>query len=305
MEKKNMITSYDQFLVLLTECLQKKYGKGCYFQPYEKLGINGVVKRCLSIKSRGADVSPCVWLDEFYSAYVNNEMNLSDIAEEIFQSYKQNGMDCSIDASQFMDWNKIRQRIRCRLINTEKNKILLSDVPHRDILDMSVVYYYWVTITGSVEGTINICNQHMKFWDTDENTLYSEAWQNMRKAGEADVSNIIDHINSTLDMTQTNDINRLNGQMYVLSNSNRLYGAIYMTDLEKLAEIAEKMDTDLWILPSSIHEVILIPCNYTDDAKKLADMVSEINKTELSAEEILSCHVYYFSRKTARISIAA
>ena len=106
-------------------------------------------------------------------------------------------------------------------------------------------------------------------------------------------------------MPQTKDINRLNGQMYVLSNTNRLYGAVYMTDLEKMAEIAERMDCDLWILPSSIHEVILIPCSYTDDAKKLADMVCEINKTELSAEEFLSSHVYYFNRKTARISIAA
>ena len=305
MEKKNMPISYARFLILLTECLKKRCDKGCCFQQYEKLATNGVVKRFLTIKNGGVDVLPCIWMDEFYSAYVNNKMSLSDIAEEIFQSYKQNGMDCPINASRFMDWNKIRQGIRCRLINIEKNKILLSGVPHRDILDMSIVYYYWVTITDSVEGIINISNQHMKFWNADEKILYSEAWQNMHEAGEADVRNIIDRISSTLDMPQTKDINRLNGQMYVLSTTNRLYGAVYMTDLEKMAEIAERMDCDLWILPSSIHEVILIPCSYTDDAKKLADMVCEINKTELSAEEFLSSHVYYFNRKTARISIAA
>ena len=305
MENKNMATNYEQFLTLLTECLQKKLGRGYQFFPQKILKTNEVVKHSLTITSGDSNIAPSICMDAFYLDYASHNMKLDYIAEAVLQIYKQNKADCPIDASLFTDWSQIRGTIRCRLVNTEKNKHLLSEMPHREVLDLSIVYYLQVKVSGSAEGTIHIRNEHMKFWHTDEASLYTEAWKNMHAAGDADISSIMDIIASVLDMPQPHTAPVLDSQMYVLTNRNRLYGAVHMADLQKMAEIADKMNTDLWILPSSIHEVILIPGILKNNAAELAQMVCEINKTELSAGEILSCHVYYFSRNTGKISIAA
>lgn len=305
MEPKNVTMSYEQFLTLLTECLQKKLGSGYQFIPQNVLKTNGVVKHSLAIKNGISNIAPSICMDAFYLDYINKKMKLDYIAEAAYQIYKQNEVNCPIDASRFMDWNQIRNGIRCRIVNTENNKTLLSKIPHREFLDLSILYYLQVTVPDGTEGTIHICNEHMKFWNIDENRLYSEAWQNMRAAKDAEVSSMMDMIGSALSVPQSRTSHIVGGQMYVLTNRNRLYGAAHMTDLDKMAEIAAQINNDLWILPSSIHEVILIPAIWNDSAAELANMVCEINKTELSASEILSCHVYYFSRDTGTVSIAA
>ena len=92
--------------------------------------------------------------------------------------------------------------------------------------------------------------------------------------------------------------------MYVLTNQSRLYGAAELLDGNMLKRIAEQLQGDYMILPSSVHELIVL--KDTDRPhNELADMVKEINSTCLAPDEVLSNHVYRYDRKTREVSIAA
>ena len=80
-------------------------------------------------------------------------------------------------------------------------------------------------------------------------------------------------------------------------------GASVMLYKDPLRDFANYMGHDLYILPSSIHEVILIPAYDHDSYDELTSMVKEVNSTQLSKEEILSDHVYFYSRETGQISM--
>jgi len=91
--------------------------------------------------------------------------------------------------------------------------------------------------------------------------------------------------------------------MYVLTNQQRFLGACCILYDDVLKEIAERLDSDLYILPSSIHEVILMPVTVTESVPALSQMVCDINQSEVSAEEILSDHIYYYHRSTDSITM--
>ena len=94
-------------------------------------------------------------------------------------------------------------------------------------------------------------------------------------------------------------------QIMILTNDASRYGAVEMLNLSLLAEYAKERDRDLYILPTSIHEVMVIEAMQEVAGRELKSIVMSMNREEVSAEERLSDHVYYFSRKDGKISIAA
>ena len=89
--------------------------------------------------------------------------------------------------------------------------------------------------------------------------------------------------------------------------NNRLFEIIYILMQKKKVtakELADKFDSDIYILPSSIHETLLIPADGEKDAEELKDMVRTINATEVSPEEVLSDNVYVYIRATERVEMA-
>ena len=95
-------------------------------------------------------------------------------------------------------------------------------------------------------------------------------------------------------------------KMYVLGNRSRQYGAVQMCNPQALQEAAETIGDDFYILPSSIHETILVPVRgKEDEADKLAEMVACVNSSEVPDTEILSNHVYRYRRQSRRIELAA
>ena len=82
--------------------------------------------------------------------------------------------------------------------------------------------------------------------------------------------------------------------MYVLTNSRSHMGASALLALPFLDEFRERIGEDFWILPSSIHEVILVPVSKVEDRAKLCAMVREINETQVPPQEVLSDEVYSY-----------
>ena len=91
--------------------------------------------------------------------------------------------------------------------------------------------------------------------------------------------------------------------MFVLTNESNLFGAACIIYPNLLQHYAAEAQTDFYILPSSIHEVILVPTLDCDNYPELSEMVQEVNDTQLQDDEILSIHAYYYSRKSNEITM--
>ena len=84
--------------------------------------------------------------------------------------------------------------------------------------------------------------------------------------------------------------------MYVMTNTRGINGAACLLYKNALARFAQKLKQDLFLLPSSVHEVILVPKSDILKKEDLSEMVREINKTEVSPKEVHSDTVYVYDR---------
>lgn len=299
------IMSYNEFIWRIIEGLEEKMGDGYHFTADVSLGNNGKAENFLMIKDGGSPVAPRIPMGPFYSRCIQEGDKIPSLVDEIVDIYRKNECNSNFDAASFMEWGRIQSNIRCCLRNKGMNTAMLSGDPHRDILDLSLTYYTELSLPDGGFGTVHVNNRHMDIWNVDEKELYRTAVHNMKETKDAVLENITDITGRLLDAGGVGNLIDSDSitWMYVLGNKNRVYGAVQILNTEIMEEAAGILGDNFIILPSSIHEVILVPDACARELLYLKQMVKEINETELAPEEILSGHVYRYSRKKgARIA---
>lgn len=298
--------NFMKFTEVITQKLCKKLGKEYQVEQKDISGINGTVKHSLMLIQKGKDIHPCINLDTYYSQYKAGK-EMDSLVEAILESCSEESPVRLSSVLNFTDWENVKPFIYAKLVNREKNRLLLQDVPNRTYLDLSLVYYVRLeSVLNEKYAAVQINNEYMGYWEIDEDMLYQSAWENIINSNEAVVDNIADILKPFLCRGEnqkadgTEDI-----QIYVLSNKYHINGAVQMCNPKALRKVAETIGDDLWVLPSSVHEIILIPvCQTKDCAAGLAEIVKEMNDTQLERQEILSYHIYHYSRESGKVTIA-
>lgn len=281
--------------------------------PLASLSIQSVVKNNnvqldgLTIMEGGTNLSPTIYLNYFYETYQNG-VEFSSILDTILHTYQSNKPRGKIDTSFFTDYANVRPHIAYKLIHYERNRHLLADLPHFRYLDLAIVFYCLVSSSPSGNATILIRKDHLRFWNISPTQLFDAAKENTPRLLSYDLRNMNDLMEELLAPAHSTlsdpDIKKEDAAicpMYVLTNQNKLNGASCILYEHLLEHFADRLCCDLYILPSSIHEVILIPATSDTSYQELSQMVQEVNDTQVSPEEILSDHVYYFSRSSRSI----
>ncbi len=302
---------YKEFENRVMEALKEKLGCGYRVESGSPGECGRPTGRSILIGRQGVNASMIVRMDEYYTKDMHGTARKEGIAQavsEILDVCRGRIPDCDIDVSKFADWDSIKTHIRARLVNTERNQGHLEKAPHRDFLDLSLEYY--ADMPGAYPGrqaTIPIWDGHMLYWGVDEGTLYQTAMENMEDADDMAFECMDELLTPCWDAEQEAKKELLKGcPMYVLGNKSRINGAVQMCSKDVMGRVSGFFKQDFWILPSSIHEVILLPAGeYGEDAGELARIVKDVNDTQLAPEEILSYHVYRYSRLTGEVSIAA
>lgn len=244
---------YEEFLQKVLQELQNDFSSEYQFIPTEIPKNNGGVRHSLIINKEAAGISPCIRMDGFFNDYLSG-CSLKKITEEIRAAYK-SAAEKRFDLPAFSEWDLIRPNICCRLVNSEKNEAMLSELPHRKFLDLAVVYYAQVRISGGTMGNIQIKNEHMGFWGVDEETLYRAAMSNRKERPETEMKSMDEMLEEMLGQGWIGNCRDTYApQMYVLGHKDHMYGAVEMLDKKVLKKAAEIFGKELIILPSSIHE---------------------------------------------------
>lgn len=297
---------YEEFLQKVLQKLPDHFGEGYRFIPTEIPVNNGGVRHSLIISRKTSGISPCIRMDDLFSDYLFG-CSLDKIAKEIRTVYKDSAEE-RFDLSAFSGWETVRSQIRCRLVNSGKNEAVLSELPHREILDLSVVYYVKVAVSGGTEGIIQVRNEHAKFWGVDEAVLYETAVSNMEDRQETKLKSMDEMLEGLLgkgwaENENCRDICR--PRIYVLGNKDLRYGASGLLDKKALKKAAWILGKEFFILPSSIHELLLIPAIGAEgEPEEYARTVKDVNDTQVLPEELLSYHVYRYSEDTEAVTIA-
>lgn len=249
-------------------------------------------------------------------------MEIDTIVEDIMRKYYysvDNMCFNMADIGDFSDYRCVKDKIVYRLVNYEKNKKLLKDVPHMKIMDLAIIYYCYYGMQDGKSGYVAVKNSNLKMWNITDEILHKDAVRNTPYLlesvlmGMGEVLGRIIGSYSECDSTGSdteeikelmNNFNdNLNNEMYVLTNKTMINGAGTMMYHGVLEGIAEKTGCDLYILPSSIHELILIPAKAEYDKDELKNMVCQVNQDEVAEDEILSDSVYYYSKSKKEIEM--
>lgn len=257
-------------------------------------------------------ISPDICINDMYVYYqkTNDLQKVFQTAAQVMeQSMKE--MPRAEEVVSKINSDTAKDNVVFQFVNTAQNTKMLADIPNRQFMDLSIIYYLVINNEkGHFERVIisNSMAEHMKL---SEEQLFKLASENTRRIFPLVVEPLYNTMRKNYLRTGMPPIlvDMLLGDLpkqlplWTITNDHYINGAISMLYEDTLYDLAAKLETDLYIMPSSIHEVIAVPATIADPIE-LAEMVENINMHELCQNERLSNQVYLYDRTTRKISFA-
>lgn len=266
----------------------------------------------LRIMNNDSNIAPIIYINSSFEMYKTG-MSIDEIVEKIAQNYMENmnpSMDVNIGV--LSDFESVKDNISCRLVNAETNEKRLENAPVTPMADLAVSYH--VVVSQNQEGVASfmITNDLMERYGVDVGVLNEVAMANMEQTNKpvfmplADVmmEAMLDDFMKEFNVSeeQAREMLRENiptdgPEIYCLTNESKINGAAALANPKVQEMISEKVGGDYYILPSSVHEVLIVPMNANMSYEELEAMVQEVNATQVQPEEVLSDHVYQYDGK--------
>lgn len=291
--------SYEEFTDEVLITIKKLY-PDCEVGIREMTKNNQVKLQGLHIRPEDVNFVAILYLEPFYELYEQG-MPMDGIISVILKNYEANSPKKKIDFQFFKDFEQVRDRIVYRLINTEMNRELLEDVPHINYWDLSICFSYAFQSDEFGDGMVLLHHSHLESWNVDCKELMKLAEENTPRLFPAtfcDMNEILGQKTEELFPDAGMEL-REDRKLYVLSNEKQQYGAAAMLYPGMLSDIADRLQKDFFIIPSSIFEVLILPVDENPDKEKvtgrLHSIIESVNLTELNGEEILSYEPFYYS----------
>lgn len=289
----------NQFNLRIKEILERN------LQPNSKVLLqkvrknNGVLLDSVIIQVPNCNISPTIYTDYFYEMYLQG-MDIEEVAVRILAAYYKGRPKRELNLDFFKDFNKVKARIVYRVINADENKELLEDMPHILFMDLAICFYYafWDEQLGN--GMISIHNKHMEWWNTSNKELMSLACKNTPVLFPAE----FDTLKRVVESIYGEELEEFHAEvcpLYVLTNEQKTQGAVCLLYEGMLERLADTLGGSFYVLPSSIHEVILFKESGDEDVEALHKLIKEVNEKQLSEEERLSDYPYYYDEKVKKL----
>lgn len=306
------------------------YNSNLRYEEFRKELVNGIADICgeeftvreehvhknnakelfgVSIRNKNTNVAPTIYLEGFYEDFINGEKNLNEIENDVIRIYKLNCLNGNrINVDFFKDFSIVKEKLVYRLVNYDMNRERLKEIPHRRYLDLAIIYVLNLNECG---GSITIRNEHLDIWNVDEETVYQYAEKNTPKAFKLKISRFSDMMLDILkdkEDVEPEDLDTLLDNhmlpMFIMTNEQCMFGASSLLYKDSLKEFAEKIGSGFYLLPSSVHETILLPEDEKLNSENLEEMVRSVNETVVDKEVFLSDNVYYYSPENNKLEIA-
>ena len=255
----------------------------------------------ITITPSGNNVGINMNLEAFENAY-RSGTSFQQIADKITDQVEEHLSNMPVfDVSQITDYEKMKEKLAMEVVAFDRNTELLSKVPHKQIEDMAVVYRFVVDTQGKERGTILITNHLLEKMQITKEQLQEDALKNAPQLRPV----VLKGMSEMMVELMGEEFQELMGEqdlpqdekMYVATVPDRVSGAGVLAYQEFMDEAAQKLGGDFFILPSSIHEILLVKDDGNANFKDLKAMVEEVNATQVLPEEKLTDSVYHYDSK--------
>lgn len=295
-EKEYFDLDFETFKKELWKLVQKKIGPQIQVSIRKVPKNNGIWQEGIVFEKEGEYTSPILYLEEYYALWEEG-VSMDLLAEKMLWSYEEYGDRFQVPRDFFQNYNELKPRIYYRLINYERNRELLKKLPHRRILDLAMVFYYEMETEDPI-ATILIQNSHLDMWKITGQELE----KNAREATAACLPARLLSMEEILEQEcgETLDDGEEKG-LYILTNGRQRLGAGVILYPGVLEEISLLLGDHFYILPSSIHECILVSQKMQFEQEDLVQMVTQINEKHVDPREVLADQAYYYLREDGKI----
>lgn len=297
----------------ILNALKERFGAD-YSLKLNEFPKNNVVKTGIIVRKNGVPYAPIIYLDgvdygeyEFSHVIDGYEKIIEDAFEQASTFERTGGLYDNLKSLDF-----VKSNIRPALLSKQGNKSYIENYVTRDFVGGLAMFY-----TISIDGTrfAYVTKSLLSLWNTSEEELYDWAMANaqfevtdinefiavmarreMKAQGMPDEL-IEEAINSML-VPIPDEL-----RMYVISNKSKCHGAAAMLSNDLLNEVSAKLGgSDLYIIPSSIHEIIAVSAD--GDSEIFKEMIKYVNTNKVKPEERLSDNLFYFDAKKMEVRLA-
>lgn len=323
-------TDYNEFLEkleqLLIEFMEQQQNMDISHVHY--LRNNGVVREDLQVIAPGSQVGRVLDPRPLFARHLAGT-EIEQLAREVVELCFDDAPEEIIKVWQSIkDYDKIKDRIFIRLINMEENSTLLSLCPYVKVLDLAVTFR--IEIRNTDEGLMSMTVDHtmLSHWGICKDLLYSDALANTQKRFPGQIIPIHRMIDEefmeclktakteqersemeeavlqwrTLRAEATKDLET--DYMFAVTNEQKINGASAILYTGFIRRFSARIASDLYLLPSSIHEMMIVPVKHWEDPGQLRAIVKEVNDSVVKAEERLGEHIYRYTYETDEITVA-
>ena len=272
----------------------------------QQLKDNGVKQTGIRFSMPDQRISPVFYVGSCYQEVQQGkplEEIMRSIAETVQSAMEQPDPSLGID---FNDYGAVQDFLSFKLINTKANRQMLSELPHKEIEDLSLICILKLPADETDKiGCLSVTYKMAEEWGISGEELYQAAMENVQKKEKPVMQKITDVIMQCIGLEGDNGSRSAEDTdepaIYVLSNESGVFGAAIMAYPGTMDEISQKFPEGFYILPSSVHEVVILPQGGKMNPKEMGEMVREINKDHVFRSDFLSDRVYEYDKEHQKI----
>ena len=207
----------------------------------------------------------------------------------------------SFKIGDLLKWDKVEEYIYPRLMREDEIKDYLDIFPYTKLADLFVAYMVKLPPLGKEIATVIIKNEYLEVWEKEIEDIHKKAVENISKA-PVSFRPLLDFVK---DLTEETVVNEPDKNMYVLTNEEKTFGASELLNTKIMSKISEDFGCDCIIIPSSLHEVLILEDKDMDekDYAAIRYMGKEVNSSCVEPRDRLSYNIYRYSRENGEISI--
>lgn len=297
----------EQFIQLLTEELQLHFPQDEYIiEPDIFIKNNDTRRTGIVIRKNDNIIAPTIYVENFYEDYLQKKITLKEIGIRIYNLYSKFQEKSQYYQSFSLNLENCKSQITYRLISQKHNTDFLINVPHISFLNLAITFHIIYKCTSEGLETVCITKQIQDKWGISTEELYEFAKINTPRILPAKIETMQHVIGNYLGVSLSDEEHP---PVFIISNEFGINGATVMIYPEFIQAFAEENECNFFIIPSSIHEILVVPKKNEDkesvenedsieeSMKVLSEMTKSINETHVLADEVLSDSVYYYNRE--------
>lgn len=278
---------------------------------------NDTVKTGITVIKKGVNAGPTIYAEDYYGAYYDAGIDIDSIMKTAGMMIQSNDNYKDIDIKHLTDYESVKESIAFKVVNADSNRKFLETLPHKTVKDLAFIYEVDVTINNK-KGSMKINYGLLNEYNISEEELHETAMRNTERLYPGYVRNMnevitelmvekltaqarmtgIEFSKEAIEKTARETISVYGDEdkppMYVVTNTKMINGAGVMFYPGMMDKIAKELGGNYFVIPSSVHEIIVIPDTKDITPEELNGMIQEVNANELAPDEYLSDHSYYY-----------